>query len=135
MAASFDFTKVTKLNSRYYCIWRNILEDVLILKDLWLHLDEDKPADEGSEEYCTCIKSQKHILAVIRLTCERNIVPLIADSTTGSAAWCILAATYASKNSTNVMRLEESFNSARKVPTQTMSNWISCVKSLIAQLR
>ena len=46
-----------------------------------------------------------------------------------------LAATFASKNSTNVMRLEEAFGSAKKVPTQSMSQWISCVKSLVAQLR
>lgn len=36
MSSSFDLTKVTKLNSRNYCNWRNIIEDILILRDLWL---------------------------------------------------------------------------------------------------
>ena len=111
------------------------MEDVLILKDLWLHLDEAQPEDVLSADYHLWLKNQKHILAIIRLTCESEIVPLITDASTGTSAWRTLAATFASKNSTNVMRLEEAFGSAKKVPTQSMSEWISCVKSLVAQLR
>ena len=134
MAASFDITKISKLSSRNYCVWRNILEDVLILKDLWLHIDEQEPA-LNTEEHRAWLKSQKHILAILRLTCEPDIVPLIADASTGTAAWKTLASTFASRNSTNVMRLEEAFGSARKTALQSMGEWISCVKSLVAQLR
>ena len=135
MASAFDITKVAKLNSRNFCDWRSVMEDVLILKDLWLHLDEVQPEDVTNADYRLWVKNQKHILAIIRLTCESEVVPLIADASTGTSAWRTLAATFASKNSTNVMRLEEAFGSAKKVPTQSMSEWISCVKSLVAQLR
>ena len=77
------------------------MEDVLILKDLWLHLDEAQPEDVLSADYHLWLKNQKHILAIIRLTCESEIVPLITDASTGTSAWCTLAATFASKNSTN----------------------------------
>ena len=134
MSSSFDLTKVTKLNSRNYCNWRNIIEDILILRDLWLHLEAPSPG-EASPDYQTWFKHQKHNLAILRLTCEPDVVSLIADAPAGSAAWKTLATTFASKNATNVMRLEEALGSARKLPSQTMSEWISCVKSLVAQLR
>ena len=89
MASAFDITKVAKLNSRNYCDWRRIMEDVLILKDLWLHLDEAQPEDVLSADYHLWLKNQKHILAIIRLTCESEIVPLITDASTGTSAWYV----------------------------------------------
>jgi hypothetical protein len=59
---------------------------------------------------------------------------MIADANTGKQAWDMLAATYASTNMTNVMRLDE-FGAARKNHNQTMAQWISYIKSLVAQLR
>ena len=94
-----------------------------------------QPEDVLSADYHLWLKNQKHILAIIRLTCESEIVPLITDASTGTSAWRTLATTFTSKNSTNIMRLEEAFGSAKKVPTQSMREWISCVKSLVAQLR
>ena len=135
MASAVDITKVTKLNSWNFCTWRNVMEDVLILKDIWLHLDAAQPADVTGEPYHSWLKNQKHILAIIRFTCDQDVVPLIADATTSWSAWRTLASTFASKNSANVMRLEESFNSVRKTSTQSMGDWIACVKSLVAQLR
>ena len=60
---------------------------------------------------------------------------MIADAGTGKQAWDTLGTTYASTNSTNVMRLEEEFGSARKRETQTMAQWISYMKTFVAQLR
>lgn len=134
MSSSFDITKITKLNGLNYCDWKNILEDVLVLKDLWSHLEEAEPAG-NDVAHSTWLKNQKHILAIIRLTCEPDIVHLFADATTGTAAWVTLRSTFASKHSTNVMRLEEEFGSARKSTTQSMGEWIASVKSLVAQLR
>ena len=84
IAPSFDITKISKLNSRNYCDWRNVLEDVLILKDLWLHIDEPEPLEADGDAHRSWMKSQKHILAILRLTCGLDIIPLIANATTGS---------------------------------------------------
>ena len=81
------------------------------------------------------MKGQKHILAIISLTCEPEVGAMIADAGTGKQAWDTLGTTYASTNSTNVMRLEEEFGSARKRETQTMAQWISYMKTFVAQLR
>ena len=88
---------------------------MLILRDNWLHLDEEPPNALGPD-YPVWFKNQKHILAILRLTCEPDVVSLITDASTGSAAWKTLATTFASKNATNVMRLEEALGSARKLP-------------------
>ena len=69
------------------------------------------------------------------MTCKPEIVPLITDAATSSAAYNTLSAMFALKNSTNVMRLEEAFGAARKASSQTMGDWISYVKSLVSQLR
>ena len=109
------------------------MEDVLILRDL--SLDEPSPPDVNVVEKAVWLKNQKYALATIRLTCEPDVAAMIADATTGKQAWDILSSTYASTNSTNVMRLEDDFNSARKLDQQSMSQWIARVKSLVTQLR
>ena len=112
------------------------MEHILVLRDLWDVLDEPEPAlGVGNDEAGRWKKSQKHILAIICLTCEPEVAAMIADATTGKKAWDTLTATYASTNSTNVMRLEEEFGSARKQEAQSMSQWISYMKTLVAQLR
>ena len=60
---------------------------------------------------------------------------MITNAETGRIACDTLAATYASTNTTNVMRLEEVFGIAKKSNTQSMSQWNAYIKSLVSQLR
>lgn len=60
---------------------------------------------------------------------------MITGAETGRIAWDTLAATYASANTTNVMRLEDAFGIARKSNDQSMPQWIANMKSLVSQLR
>ena len=83
-----------------------------VLKDLWEPLFEAAPVDP--QALLAWHKNQAYGLAVIRLSCDAEVSYLITDAETGRSAWDTLAATYASTNTTNVMRLEEAFGIARK---------------------
>ena len=133
MANSVDVTKIPKLNGANYCDWRSLLKDILVLKDLWGPLFAAAPADPAN--LATWNRNQAYALAIIRLSCEPEVLSMITDTETGRLAWDTLAATYASTNTTNVMRLEEAFGIARKSNDQSMSQWIAYMKSLVSQLR
>ena len=133
MANSVDVTKIPKLNGANYCDWRSLLKDILVLKDLWGPLFAAAPADPAN--LATWNRNQAYALAIIRLSCEPEVLSMITDTETGRVAWDTLAATYASTNTTNVMRLEEAFGVARKSNDQSMSQWIAYMKSLVSQLR
>ena len=60
---------------------------------------------------------------------------LITDAATGPSTWYTFASTFTSKNLTNVMPLQEDCGSVHKTSSQSMGEWISCVKSLVSQLR
>ena len=133
MSNSVDVTKIPKLHGSNYCDWKSLLKDVLVLKDLWTPLFEPAPA--APDALLTWNKQQAYALAIIRLSCNPEVLCMITDAETGRIAWDTLAATYASTNTTNVMRLEEAFGIARKPNDQSMAQWIAYMKSLVSQLR
>lgn len=60
---------------------------------------------------------------------------MIAEANTGIEAWDTLAERYASMDITNVMRIEETFGTARRKDDQSISEWIGLVRGLASQLR
>ena len=57
---------------------------------------------------------QRHIVAILHLNCEPKQARLFRSARTGKQAWDILASRFASNSAPNVMRLEESFGTARQ---------------------
>ena len=66
-------------------------------------------------------KVQRHIVAILHLNCEPKQARLFHSARTGKQAWDILASRFASNSAPNVMRLEESFGTARQGDDQ--SSW------------
>ena len=42
--------KIPKLDGKNYCDWRNLMEDILVLQDLWYTLDDPQPPLESVAE-------------------------------------------------------------------------------------
>lgn len=91
---------------------------ILIMKDLWFLLNEDKPPAEQQERWT---RDQQKALAVIHLHCEREQKLLISDTETGIDAWEILAEKYSSTDVVNILKVDEAFGKARKKLNQSIS--------------
>ena len=131
VSSSTDVPKLARpLNGQNYQDWRRDLEMLLTLRDYDIH--DPCPEDPVAGQRWT--KAQRHMLAIIHLNCEAKQARIFRAATTGKQAWDMLASRFASSSAPNVMRLEESFGTARQGHTQSMSDWIAHMETLAEEL-
>lgn len=114
---------ITKLNSSNYQEWKRYVRMVLITKDLWFQLHEDRPPAEMAKMDTWTTKGP------CSYPCTMWTV-LISDAETKIDAWEILAEKYASTDVINILKVEEAVGKARKKPNKSISSWVAYMKSL-----
>jgi len=129
-----DFT-IPKLNSTNYLEWKRDIWMILTMKDLWDFLQQDRPPAAFTERLQLWLRDQRKVLTVIHLHCEREQQLFIAETDTANDAWEFLAEKYASADLAHVLKVEDAFGKARQKPDQSISLWVSHMKSLANQLR
>jgi len=127
--------KIMKLNGANYPEWKDDMKAILILKDLWGLMHDDRPPAEQAGLLKAWKHAQNQTKSIILPACEPHQRYLIENAVTGFEVWEILKNTYASSNMQNVMELEELFGQAKKSPDQTMDQWVGHVRALENQLR
>ena len=118
------------LSCSNYHDWRRDVEMLLALRDY----DIDEPEPHEFSEASRWRKVQRHILAILHLNCEPKQARLFRSARTGKQAWDILASRFASNSAPNVMRLEESFGTARQGDDQSMTDWLAHLENLAEEL-
>lgn len=119
VSSSTDVPKLARpLNGQNYQDWRSDLEMLLTLRDYDIH--DPCPDDPVGGRRWT--KVQCHILAIIHLNCEAKQARIFRTATTGKQVWDMLASRFASSSAPNVMRMGESFGTARQGLSQSMSD-------------
>jgi len=108
---------------------------ILTMKDLWDSLQQDCPPAAFIERFQLWLRDQQKALAVIHLHCEREQQLFIAEADTANDAWEFLAEKYASADLAHVLKVQDTFGKARQKPDQSISSWVSHMKSLANQLR
>ena len=96
--------------------------------------DIDHPEPAAASDAVKWRKVQRHILAILHLNCEPKQARLFRSAQTRKQACDILARRYASSSTPNVMRLEESFGTARQGDNQTMTDWLAHLDNLAEEL-
>jgi len=92
-----SLSKIEKLNSHNYHVWKWDIEILLTLKNMWEDMHEARPVP--GDERDAWNKLQKHVIsALIHLSCSLEAAAPIAEATTAKDAWTILNDTYTSTN-------------------------------------
>ena len=127
--------KIPKLNGSNYHEWKNNIHLILVLRDLWFLMHDERPLAEQEDKLKAWKRVQEHTRAIIHLTYESDQAHLMSHAATGQEAWGIFSDTYASSDVSNVMELEERFGAAKKTTGMSMSQWFGHIRDLASRLR
>ena len=82
---SFSTHKIDKLNDSSYHAWKQKVEHLLVLKDLWEYVEDDPPP--GDVHNPTWTKSDRKCRAIIGLTLSDHILESVRDSQSAKQTW------------------------------------------------
>ena len=75
-------SKITKFNGYNFQERKTDITLLLVLRDLWTYIDQDRPPAAQAEEVKTWRGAHEHILALIKLSWEPDQRHMIADAIT-----------------------------------------------------
>lgn len=124
MDNSANVMYIERLDVSNYATWRDRMESVLIVKDLWDAVTADNPRPANDRK----------ALALIKLSVKDHHLPILATCTTAKAAWDTLAEIYQAKSNARTRELRKELTKLKMGQEEPLTKYVARAKEIQAQL-
>ncbi|KAI3826502.1 hypothetical protein L1987_00550 [Smallanthus sonchifolius] len=139
-----SFPASLKLTSTNYLGWRTQVEALLHGLDLYKFIDGTHPPPPPTtaangivtphKDYPIWFRQVRLLFGALVGSLSPQLVPTVHTAATSLEAWNILSTTYASPSRGHIKQLQYRLKQSSKTPTQTVSDYLQTVKTVVDEL-
>ena len=137
MDSESSSTRIEKLNSDNYYAWKQKIEHLLVLKDLWEYVEDDAPTSDSIQPQvlATWRKNDRKCRAIISLTLSDQILENVRNSTSAKDTWLTIRNVFERHTLLNKLAARRKFYTATLGESETILEFANRMCQLAATLK